>query len=410
MTAKGMQVTRIIFMLIYIPLVLVWISCGKNQPSGTSGKSRQVARISMSLNQGEMVLSEWIDSIRFLPLGQRPDFLSANPDKIEVKGEYIIYLACRDAGDCKLGVFNLAGESLFQLVSSPDIREPISTISDFDLVGDTLHVLHDTRLSLFHAPNFKKIGDDISLPEWYHKVMKVRDGYITYNSTGTHALNFLTHSGELNGRDWELSRYPNSIADLFQHFSNIYQSKDKHFYINFEPDIYRLSFDSKKLEKILEMDLGPWAVTSEDLKALISAGNEIGRVSNQLFGEQKKFLIFNLVCDLKDRMVLTFKMNSRKYYVFYDKNRGKSYMFDRVYDDSGYLFLMYGSYLSDYTGFSDDQGSYIVLVLDAEHIYPSILDFDERTVMIPSNLSEVAHLVTASSNPVLALLKLKDMR
>ncbi len=405
-----MQKTRRIFLLIQILLGLVWISCGKNQPSDTSGKSGQIARISMIVNQGEMVLSEWIDSIRFIPLGQLPTFLSADADKLEVKDNYIIYLACRDAGDCKLGVFNKAGESLFQLASNPDIREPISTISDFDLVGDTLHVLHDTKLSLFHAPDFNKIGDDISLPERYHKVMKVHDGYIAYNSTDTHALNFLTHTGEAKGKDWDLSRHPNSVADLFQHFSNIYQSKDKHFYSNFEPDIYRLSFESKKFEKILEMDLGPWAVTSEDLKALISAGNEIGQVSNQLFGEQKKFLIFNLVCDLKDRMVLTFKMNSRKYYVFYDKNRGKSYMFDRVHDDSGYPFLMYMSYLSDYTGFSDDQGSYIVLILDAEHIYPSILEFDRNTIKIPSNLSEVASQVTSNSNPVLALLKLKDMK
>ncbi len=405
-----MQKTQRIFLLIHILLVLVWISCGMNQPSDASGKSGQIALISMSMNQGEMVLSEWIDSIRFIPLGQFPTFLSADPDKLEVKDDYIIYLACKDAGDCKLGVFNLEGESLFQLVSNPDIREPISTISDFDLVGDTLHVLHDTKLSLFHAPDFNKIGDDISLPEWYHKVMKVRDGYIAYNSTRTHALNFLTHSGELNGSDWDLSRHPNSIADLFQHFSNIYQSRDKLFYINYEPDIYRLSFESKKFDKILEMDLGLWAVTAEDLKALISAGNQIGQVSNRLFGEQRKFLIFNLVGDLKDRLVLTFKMNSRKYYVFYDKYRGKSYMFDRVYDDSGYPFLMYGSYLSDYTGFSADQGSYIVLVLDAEHIYLSILEFDRNTIKIPSNLSEVTSQVTSNSNPVLALLKLRDMK
>ncbi len=351
-----------------------------------------------------LVLSEWFDSIKFVALSTEAPLFGHDAYKLLIKGDLIGFLWCGSSDDCQLNIFDLQGNLVFNYSSDPFGKEGVHTIFDFDITEHELIILHDGKVAKFDLADFKKLGDDVKLTDWYRSIIRIKSGYIGHQSTLPYALNYMSLEGEDIAKRFEVTNYPLYISDLFQHTSDVYASWDKLFYFNYNPNLYRIAYEDGSYSGYLEVNLDKYALSEEELDDLIRAGAQFEEKHHRIMTNDRKFFFYNVVFDVKDLTYLMFKMDNKKYTFFFKKMNSEYFVFDDIMNDSGFDFLSYGPFLSDYTGVEMNGHSFLVLSLDPEYVLSHPVS---NTLKIPSNWDAISSTVAVGSNPVLAFLRFK---
>lgn len=356
----------------------------------------------------EIILSEWVDSIRFVPLEGYQHLVASFPHRFKIIGKRIVYLWCQESNNCHLVVFNLDGSYLYSIRSNPDGGpNAINTIHDADILEDSIFLLHDTQISVYTFDDHIEPKNYYPLSDFYSSLVKKQHGFIVHTQMLPYALIHLDQKGTLTEMTLEIANYPTSIPDRFMHFAELSGSTDKLFYHTYNPDIYKINQKTGQFTTAIDMDLGDLEISQNELNEMIHAGTNVHEISVNIINKKGKFLYYSAIGDQRNFLYLGFKINKKYYFILLDKRTNNYKIFSATNNDSGYPFLNNNrNKVVEVTSAFDD---YLVVVLDPEFINYSRSEVS-AIPKIPSNWEEVSTKIKAHSNPVLAYLKIKDNR
>ncbi|WP_235291551.1 6-bladed beta-propeller [Portibacter lacus] len=396
---KSKMVSRLIsnFILVFmLSILLVACNSDKNQSEVTNNLAHAEV---VNYNEPEdFIMSEHIDSITFVPL-KAPYTFGWVSERIKITDQHIYFLYTPYPDACYLIICDRKGNFVHQIVSESNDQQNIVTISDIEILNDTLYVLHDDKISVYNTFDFSKIGESIFLQDRYQEFEKTAFGFLCYNAA--QGLHKYDNKGIFLSADPLLDNYPSNILDLLYHFSDIINSENFYFYFGYNPSLYIVENRSGKLINKITNDVGKYNITENELNSIIQAGPDVGAVKNNICRTLHKMCYMNNVYDLSQKIIHVSRFNNRTHFLSYDKKTREPTLYDKVINDTGLPFLTEYEYFYNFGSYKNE----IIGVIDPEYINMQLEDISDQK--IPSNWDKVADQINEFSNPVVVLYLMK---
>lgn len=168
----------------------------------------------------------------------------------------------------KINIYSKTGIILDSIVSYQNTPNYIGNIFDFEVSLDSLFVLTGDRIYVYPNNNLNIYTRKIELPSFYNTFSIYNNGFLLYSATETFFLSTVNKTGNLSEQHFKTEGWPVLRGDLFPHF--VYHNKNILFFHPYNPTIYNVDNITGSIQKVLTVDMGPYALTPEERSSLMN--------------------------------------------------------------------------------------------------------------------------------------------
>lgn len=360
-------------------------------------------KFNSSISNNKLKLTDLFNSINFIQLDNSELKLGYPLDRFHVRnGKYLI--AWNESGGYgKCGLFDYQGNLIAHLTSNSDPKLEIRSISDLDLLKDTLFVLSGTKLYKINANN-NSVLEQLNFGEMYSTFRSTEYGLAMFSQMNSeYAVNMFDSRGTYIKGLINLKELPTFISDDFRHFS-VFDYKSDLFYCNLSRDIYKIDYQLMNSEIIISMDFGANQLNNKTLyEYLISAGTN-HEMQDKLFNKEGKFSFYSKVFNIKHLYFINLKLNKKTYYSLLNKKSQNLVSYSSINNDTGLEFLTnkFGA-----IQFVEGINEALYSIAYPESIHQAMLNNNQSSIKIKSNWDVFKKNLNLNGNPVVVIYNLK---
>ncbi|HNR08427.1 MAG TPA: hypothetical protein PKM27_14000 [Saprospiraceae bacterium] len=361
-------------------------------------------KFNSSISNNKLKFTDLLDSINFIQLDNSELKLGYPLERFHVRnGKYLI--AWNESGGYgKCGLFDPKGNLIAHLTSNSDPKLAIGSISDLDLLKDTLFVLSGTKLYKINVNN-NSVLEQLNFGEMFSTFRSTEYGLAMFSQMNSeYAVNMFDSRGRFMKGLINLKELPTFISDDFRHFS-VFDHKSDLFYCNLSRDIYKIDYQLMNSEILISMDFGVNQLNNKTLYEYLKSAGADHEMQDKLFNKEGKFNFYSKVFNLKSLYFINFKLNKKTYYSLLNKKSQNLVSYSTIDNDTGLNFLTnkFGA-----IQFMEGINEALYSIAYPESIHQAILNNNNQSsIKIKSNWNAFKEILNSNGNPVVVIYYLK---